>query len=126
MSQIDLFSLASLNARWVAARHAVTAENIANANTPKYRAKDVAPFDTVLRSTGLEMARTNPLHMASAGQGDVEARVVSGESWDTTHSGNNVSVEAELLKAGDNRRQFALDMGVVKTFHRLYLAGLKG
>jgi flagellar basal-body rod protein FlgB len=124
--QIDLFSLASLNARWVAARHAVTAENIANANTPRYRAKDVTPFATVLQSTGLDMARTSPMHMASAGETDVAARIVAGESWDTTHSGNNVSLEAELLKAGDNRKQFALDMGVVKSFHRLYLAGLKG
>jgi flagellar basal-body rod protein FlgB len=64
--------------------------------------------------------------MASAGETDVAARIVAGESWDTTHSGNNVSLEAELLKAGDNRKQFALDMGVVKSFHRLYLAGLKG
>jgi flagellar basal-body rod protein FlgB len=124
--QIDLFSLASLNARWVAARHAVTAENIANANTPHYRAKDVAPFETVLQSTGLDMVRTSPMHMASTGETDVAARIVAGESWDRTHSGNNVSLEAELLKAGDNRKQFALDMGVVKSFHRLYLAGLKG
>jgi flagellar basal-body rod protein FlgB len=126
MPQVELFSLASLNARWLSVRHALVAENIANANTPKYRAKDVAPFETVMQSTALAMARTNPLHLTNAGTDDMGVEIVSGTGWETTHSGNNVSLEAELLKAGENRRQFALDAGIVKTFHRLFLAGLKG
>jgi flagellar basal-body rod protein FlgB len=126
MPQVDLFSFAAMNTRWLAARQAAVAENIANANTPRYRGKDVAPFESVLQATGLAMAKTNPLHLASGGGDEFGIDIVAAGAWDATHSGNNVSLEAELIKAGEVRRQFALDTGVVKTFHRLFLASLKG
>jgi flagellar basal-body rod protein FlgB len=126
MPQVDLFSFASMNTRWLSLRQSLVAENIANANTPRYRGKDVAPFESVLQSTQLTMAKTNPLHIVGGTGSELGIDIVPAGGWDTTHSGNNVSLEAELIKAGDVRRQFALDTGIVKTFHRLYLAGLKG
>jgi flagellar basal-body rod protein FlgB len=46
MSVIHLFDLASQQARWLSARHIAVASNIANANTPGYKAADVPPFET--------------------------------------------------------------------------------
>ncbi|MGX1258429.1 flagellar basal body rod protein FlgB [Sinorhizobium fredii] len=41
MDPIQLFELASRQAQWLTVRQNVVAGNIANANTPHYRAKDV-------------------------------------------------------------------------------------
>ena len=68
MSEFYLFGLSSRRAEWLSARQAVVAENVANANTPTYRAKDVTPFSEVLETTSLQMAGSNPSHLvASAG-----------------------------------------------------------
>ncbi|MGO9391343.1 flagellar basal body protein, partial [Rhodoblastus sp.] len=48
MQPLTLFSLASQNANWLATRQVTIASNVANANTPGYRAQDVAPFNAVL------------------------------------------------------------------------------
>jgi flagellar basal-body rod protein FlgB len=123
---MNVFALASLQGRWLAGRQAVIAENIANVNTPEYRVKDVAPFETVLDRTGLQVFRTDARHLNDVSAAGVEVKPIETESWETKHSGNNVSLEQELLKAGDIRRQHALNVNLTKTFHRFYLATLKG
>ena len=60
MQPIQLFDLASRQAEWLQARQEVVAGNIANANTPKFRAKDVTPFQAVLDNQNVSMAKTNP------------------------------------------------------------------
>ena len=51
--------------------------------------------------------------------------VKKGDSWLVTHSGNSVSVEQELMKAGEVARNHALNTSIAKSFHRMYLASLK-
>ncbi len=48
MQPIQLFALASRQAEWLQVRQQVVTGNIANANTPKFHAKDVTPFQAVL------------------------------------------------------------------------------
>ena len=48
MESVNLFALATEKSRWLAARQATVAGNVANANTPGYVAKDIQPFDKVL------------------------------------------------------------------------------
>ena len=47
------------------------------------------------------------------------------EPWEVTHSGNNVSLEQELLKAGEINRAYRLNTSVAKAFHRMILASAK-
>ena len=48
MGPVQLFELASQQAHWLSARQVAVAENIANANTPGYKAADVPPFESRL------------------------------------------------------------------------------
>ena len=50
MQPIHLFSVASRQADWLSVRQATVAQNVANADTPKYRAVDVEPFGDVLNA----------------------------------------------------------------------------
>lgn len=64
MSQIYLLQLASQQSKWLTARQTLIADNIANANTPGFRARDIQPFSEVLDQTPFTMATTNAAHIA--------------------------------------------------------------
>ncbi|MFT3988576.1 flagellar basal body protein [Aestuariivirga sp.] len=120
-----LFQLASQHQGWVSARQSVTASNIANADTPGYRARGIAPFEQMLERTGLDLAVTRPGHMQFENNAGQAVETARGVSWDTAHSGNNVSIEEELLNAGENSRMASLDTGITRSFQRMLLSSLK-
>ena len=62
-SPVYLFDLTSRQAQWLAARQTTISGNVANANTPGYRARNVEPFADVLDKTKLTMAATNGGHI---------------------------------------------------------------
>ena len=47
------------------------------------------------------------------------------ESWDTVYSKNSVSLEQELIKAGEVNRQHTLNTTIVKSFHRMLLTSVR-
>jgi flagellar basal-body rod protein FlgB len=126
MSQLYLFALASQHSRWLSARQAAVAGNVANANTPGYKAQEVAPFEAAMDSVRNEMTATNPKHM-SLGETRRTSSTQTAEQpeWETMHSGNSVSLEQELIKAGEINRSYRLNTSVVKSFHRMMLNSTK-
>jgi flagellar basal-body rod protein FlgB len=110
---------------WLALRQSVTAANIANADTPGYRARDLAAFDEVMDKSGLALTQTSPLHFESDASIGTSNRLVRHEAWDRSLSGNDVALEAELMKAGETSRMMALDSGLTRIFHRMILTSLK-
>lgn len=122
---VYLFDLASQHARYLAVRQAAIAGNVANANTPAYRARDVMPFAQVLAKTGLDMASTASAHLESEGNRIPVRDVRPGENWEVLDSASGVSLEKEMLKAGEVSREHSLDTAVVKSFHRMLLAAIR-
>ena len=126
MSSIYLFNIASQRSHWLAVRQETVTGNIAHANTPGYAAKDVQPFEAVLQSSHLAMATSDPAHVADTTPGPDRVEAAEEDDWQTYDSGNTVSIEKELVKAGEVNSAFALNNSVVKTFHRMLLASAKG
>ena len=125
MGPLYLFELASSQARWLELRQSTVASNVANANTPGFKARDVEPFNKVLDGTPVRLAMTSPAHMQlSAAETDTRA-TAKKDSWEVVHSGNSVSLEQELIKAGDVNRAYRLNTSVAKAFHRMILASAK-
>ncbi len=86
MDAINFFSIASQQNRWLSVRQSVVAQNIANVNTPGFKALDVQPFEAVLNSTGIEMRKTQESHLSptsGTGQrrGDGRSRQVAGRAF---------------------------------------------
>ena len=123
---VHLFNVISQHNRWLSVRQATIAGNIANVNTPGFKALDVKPFEAALEQTSLAMASTTPAHVTTAADAAPAFDVRKEEPWEVTHSGNTVSLEQELIKAGDVNRAFALNTSVLKAFHRMLLASTKG
>ncbi|PTM97692.1 flagellar basal body rod protein FlgB [Mycoplana dimorpha] len=121
MQPIQFFELASRQAEWLSVRQSVVAGNIANANTPGYLAKDVTPFQSVLENTGIRMAATNPAHFTEARLSSEITDVEPNEDVGVQISGNSVGLAEELMKQGQVKREFELNAGLVKAFHRMML-----
>ena len=95
-TDIGLFRLAEQRLAWVDRRQQLLAQNVANANTPGYQARDVAPFAAMLASPSL--AQTSPLHLEGSAP---MAGVLAGRPSERAPSGNTVSVEDQLSKVAD-------------------------
>ena len=111
-SDLSVFKRLQGRMKWLTARQEVLAENVANANTPGYRARDIkAPsfggVMSMMRPTsvttvggGMQTASapgTIPIRSKSDGAGTREVR----EDLQVSLSGNSVDLEAELKKAAD-------------------------
>ena len=125
MEPIHLFDLAAQQARWLSASQSVIAGNVANANTPGYKAQEVAPFADVLQQTQLQLVSTNPGHLDIGAAGQQDVAIKDATPWETTDSGNSVSLEQEMIKGSDVNRGFALNTQIVRAFHGMLMASLR-
>lgn len=125
MSGIYLLQLASQQTQWLSARQRATATNIANANTPGYTSMDIQPFADVLDKTQITMASTNSAHLLPEGNDFTASRPAATDSWETTFSGNSVSLEQELMKEGDINRSYTLNANIKRAFHQMLMLSVK-
>ncbi len=116
ISHIPLFQMLTQRMSWITQRQTVLAENVANANTPGYVAKDLKEPDfaaLVERNNGsIQLAATQPGHIASrAGAGEFAA-VATPEG--TSLDGNGVSMEEQMMKISSNAADYALMTSLYK------------
>lgn len=101
--QIEILRLAGLKADHAAQRQGLVAQNVANADTPGYRARDLPTFADTYRTgfdTGLRQTRAG--HMDGGGVSG-QARPVDADGQ-AAPNGNTVSLEAEMLRSVDIKR----------------------
>ncbi len=122
---MHLFDVASRHMTWLAERQSVTAANIANANTPGYRAREVNPFSSYLEGPSVALTATSPMHMSLPENELRAAGTRAGTGWSSSHSGNNISVEKELMTASSSSRMMNIDASIVRSFHRMLLSSVK-
>ena len=125
MQPLTLFGLASRHAQWATTRQAAIAGNIANANTPGYKAVDTEPFSALLDKSGASIARTSSRHLDVSGASASATKTTAGGGWETSSNGNTVSLEQEMLKADEVQRAFSLNNAIVRSFHRMILTSVK-
>jgi flagellar basal-body rod protein FlgB len=122
---VFLFELASRHMTWLAQRQSVIAGNVANADTPGYRAQDVRPFEAVLDSMAPSLTVTKPGHMGFSQPIAEPSELEPGSTWGTSHSGNSVSLESELMKASSTARLMNIDTSLARSFQRMLLSSVK-
>ena len=125
MGPLYLFELASSQARWLEVRQSTIAANVANANTPGFKARDVEPFNKVLDATPVRLAQTSPTHMQLSPTETDARKTAKKDSWEVVHSGNSVSLEQEMVKGGEVNRDYSMNSAIVRSFHRMLLTGAK-
>jgi len=113
ISSIPILSMLRTRMQWAQARQRVLAENVANADTPNYRARDLAPPKFEPPATGgapplatVSLARTESGHIAGIGQSDSEFRIERSADDDVGPSGNAVNLEQEMMKVAANQMDY--------------------
>ena len=110
MTDLPLVSMLKTRLHWQQARQKVLAENVANANTPGFKPRELREPSGLTPSgmgASLPVERTSPFHLVSVdGDGDGRAQKVSG--FETRPSGNSVNLEDEMLKVAANQSDYQL------------------
>ena len=125
MSEVYLFQVASQRTQWLSTRQTLIADNVANASTPGFKARDLPPFASVLDAAGVAMAATRPGHIEPAALDASPARPTEGAAADATISGNSVNIQDEMIKLGEVNRDFSETTNIKKIFHQMMLSALK-
>jgi flagellar basal-body rod protein FlgB len=110
---ITLFQAVKKRMDWLAQRQEVLSQNIANADSPKYRASDLKPynFKDLLRQEG------NQLNMSVSGDGHLPGRrkrirdfaaQTERRPFETSPSGNSVVLEEQMAKIGETGANYKL------------------
>ena len=103
-NNLSVFSTARALAAHAGQRQAVISQNVANADTPGYAARDIPRFeDAVRRSGDIPMRATRTGHFVDGPPlGDWPKLEPSSP---TDPNGNSVSLEIEMMKSVDAIRQ---------------------
>ncbi|WP_027245124.1 FlgB family protein [Leisingera daeponensis] len=124
-TELNVFKIAYSMATHAGKRQALVAQNIANADTPGYHAKDIKPFTEVFAAGARQssMSATRGSHLNGTAGSKMDWAVISDETG-SDPNGNSVSVEAELLKGVDTERQHKRAMAIYKSSMNILRASL--
>lgn len=115
---LTLFKVASALASHAGARQEIVARNIANSETPGYRAQDLPDFGSDYRAgNAIPTLRTtrsghlpDPLNGTAA-----RARAVAGSADDVAPDGNSVSLQTEMVRGAEIRQQHEMALSVYRS-----------
>jgi flagellar basal-body rod protein FlgB len=129
LNGVPLFSLLTGRMSWLSARQSVLAENVSNADTPNYIARDVKPMDfenmVTGQNSGSGLTLTNARHISirnSAAPFEVEDADGEGGS----PNGNVVSVEQEMIKLSDTQIQYQTATNLYQKAVNMFRTALGG
>lgn len=113
---LEVFRMAHAMARHAGARQAVVSQNMANADTPGYAARDVAPFSTYIsRREPDHLARTTRSTHMLGQNGIRDFEVIEDPAAAVDPNGNSVSLETEMLRSVDVKRQHDRALAIYKS-----------
>jgi flagellar basal-body rod protein FlgB len=114
-----LFQLLSARASFLQARHAVLTQNVANADTPRYRPQDLVEpnFAAMLerRPAGVapvELQRTRADHLGGLPSASTGLRTKRLDGFEVAPAGNAVVIEEQLRLLGGAERGYQLATSV--------------
>lgn len=107
--KLSVVALAKNRMDWVAKRQEVLADNVANANTPKFVPSDVKAFDfkSVLNQTNptVQVAVTNPKHVQPV-MVDPQTVIKDRKDFESSADGNAVILEEQMAKVGEAKTAY--------------------
>lgn len=129
ITDISLLSMLRTKMQWHQERQRLLSENVSNADTPKYRPRDLVPPDmgkdkirTVTAPGDVSLARTEPMHIAASSSGATRFEASRMGGYDVRPTGNAVNLEDEMMKVASNQMDYQMatsiysrSLGLLKT-----------
>jgi flagellar basal-body rod protein FlgB len=113
--KLEITRMAQALAAHAGARQTAVAQNIAQADTPGYRAVDLPDFAATYRDAerGIPLRATRLGHLETRGSApNLSARAVRGAA---SPDGNTVSVETEMVKAVQVRQEHEMALAIYRS-----------
>ncbi len=128
LGKMSLFAVLKKRMDYIANRQEVLAENIANADTPKYAAKDLRPFnfkDLIRRqSMHVKPVGTDPKHIGTAPARIRDYDLNEPKPYESTIDKNQVVLEEQMTKMSEAQVDHELTTEVYKKNMRLFKIAL--
>jgi flagellar basal-body rod protein FlgB len=112
ITDIPIFSMLHTRLDWSQQRQRLLADNVANADTPNYRARDLTPLKfappgQVAASgvTPVTLAQTESGHLAGSNT-STSFRSQRDSNYEVRPGGNAVSLEDEMMKVASNQMDY--------------------
>mgnify|MGYP003627512742 CR=1 FL=1 len=121
IGDLPIFSMMKQRLHWLTERQQVLAQNVANANTPGYEARDLKELDFggMVEASGPRLAPVatsaghigSPVAGAGAGTGSSLGQARGGEviksaGFETSPTGNSVTLEDEMVKVAQTQMDY--------------------
>ena len=122
-SGIPLFQLADRRLAWLDRRQEVLARNLANADTPGFRPRDLSAFARTLSAAQgtVSPAITSPLHHRGTLPAGPRTDLLTGER---APDGNAVATDVEMTKVADTESTQELVTMLYKKYLTLFRTAL--
>ena len=120
--KLELIQMAQSLAAQSGARMAVIAENVANADTPGHKAKDLPSFAEAYAADPGEMRRSRPGHLN--GSSTTTTRMPERSRGQESPNGNSVSLEAEMVKSVEARQNHDMALAIYRASSDVIRASL--
>jgi flagellar basal-body rod protein FlgB len=131
LSNLSLMRMARQQMDWTGQRQAVLSQNIANSDTPNYKAKDLAAIDFKARigkAGSVNLAKTAGQHLQGTSvkpDWRVE-RSNRDDLYEIAPDGNQVVLEEQMMKVADTQARFQLASNVYRKNLQMFRMALNG
>lgn len=121
----DINSLLASHMKYMSQRQGVLAQNIANIDTPSYKATDLKKVDfnkMLTTQSRLELVATSPAHLNGtlASGNNIYTTQRDRDAFEEKPNKNNVVLEDQMSKISDTNAQFQLSSNMLRKFTTLY------
>lgn len=114
LPEVPLLSMLKGSMAWLEARQSVLSQNVSNADTPNYVARDMKPvdFEKLLHQSAEGdkfkhgLSTTDPRHIAITPSSTSEFGSADSPDVESSPNGNSVSLEEEMIKISETQAQF--------------------
>lgn len=115
---VPILSALRTRMEWLSERQKLLSENIANADTPGYQARDLKPIDFQKllkdqKAAGLSL--THPMHIKGGNSSqNFKFTPENSDISETNPSGNTVSIEEQMVKLGETQMEYETATGIYR------------
>ncbi len=113
---LNVFRISTAMAKHAGQQQAIVAENVANADTPDYVARSMPDFKSIYMPAADDVTQraTRGSHL-NGSMGADQLGTAAEVGSQASPNGNQVSIETEILKSVDAKRQHDRAMAIYKT-----------
>lgn len=128
LSDTPIMGMLTHKMDWLTQRQRVIGQNIANADTPGYRAHDIEGIDfkrSVQQQQGqLQLAVTDPAHLTSPKGEQTFRETRERTPYEVSPTGNRVVLEEQMMKMSQTAGDYEFATNLYRKYSSLYRMAL--